>query len=183
MTRRARLIASAIVLAEIVFFCGTATAQKSHAREWCENADGISIDLRISGCTTWIRSGQLSGHDLASVFFNRGYAYLAKGQQDLAIKDFDQVIGIDPTKAAAISGRGQSHAMAGQDDIALEDFSRAIKLDPNNVRAYVGRGTSYSLTDHFDLALNDFDRAIKLNPAIATFIKEVRDLTIADLAL
>ena len=47
-----------------------ANAQQSQARTWCmtTKADGVSLDLRISGCTTVIQSGKEPKNNLVIAF-------------------------------------------------------------------------------------------------------------------
>jgi len=56
---------------------------------WCNDSDP---ELRIRGCSLLIQSGKEPAKVLAGALFNRGNAYEAKGQYDLAIQDFDAAI-------------------------------------------------------------------------------------------
>ena len=68
------------------------------------------FDRRIHGCTDRIRQFPRD----ATAFFNRGAAYLSKGDLDHAIADYTAVIQIDPayspatTTAASPTGAGSS---------------------------------------------------------------------------
>ena len=68
-----RTTACAVALAATASL-GPAQAQQSQARTWCvaSEADGVSLDLKISGCTTVIQSGKVSNNDLAVAYNNRG---------------------------------------------------------------------------------------------------------------
>ena len=68
---------------------------------WCyaSEADGVSPDLKISGCSTLILSGTLPNSGLATAYSNRGSAYSDKDQLDRAIQDYDQAIKLDPSNA------------------------------------------------------------------------------------
>ena len=104
-----RTIACAVALVATASL-DAAQAQQSQARTWCyARADGVSPDLRISGCTTVIQSEKLSNNDLASAFYNRGLAYYAKGQHDRAIQDYDQAIKLKPSYADAFNNRGVAY--------------------------------------------------------------------------
>ena len=110
-----RTIACAVVLAATVSL-GSAQAQQSQATTWCNTseADGGSLDLQISGCTTAIQSGKEPNDSLARAFNNRGTAYRAKGQHDRAIQDYDQAIKLDPSYASAFINRGVAYNAKGQ---------------------------------------------------------------------
>ena len=60
MSATIRMIGCAVALAATASL-GPAQAQQSQASTWCyaSEADGVSLDLRISGCSTMILSGTL----------------------------------------------------------------------------------------------------------------------------
>jgi len=62
----------------------------------------------------------------------RGSIYWEEEQYDLAIKDFTEVVRLDPKDAFTYSRRGSAYMTKGQYDLAIEDLTRAIKLDPED---------------------------------------------------
>jgi len=90
------------VLTHIADFSGAATAQTLDQQR-CLAPDP---DLKISGCTAVIQSGHETQQNLAIAFYNRGNAYVRKGQNDRAIQDYDQAIRLNPNFADAFYNRG-----------------------------------------------------------------------------
>jgi tetratricopeptide (TPR) repeat protein len=170
MSATARILAGAIALAAVTGFTCPAPAQPSQAWKWCNGseADGVSLDLQISGCTTVIQSGKESKTSLAQAFYNRGISYKDKGQYDLAIQDYDQAIRLDPSKggSAVIGGgfnnRGIAYRYKGQYDRAIQDYDQAIKLNPDYTFAFNNRGIAYDDKKEYDRAIQNYDQAIRL---------------------
>jgi lipoprotein NlpI len=172
------MIGCAVALAATASL-GPAQAQQSQASTLCDasEADGVSLDRKISGCSTEILSGTLSNSDLALAYTNRGIAYSAKGQLDRAIQDFDQAIKLDANNVIAYYNRGIAHSAKGQFDCAIQDYDEAIERSPsarrllgmNNAIAYYNRGIAYSAKGQLDRAIQDFDQAIKLDASDADF--------------
>ena len=146
-------------------------AQAQHSQAWtscyASEADGVSPDLKISGCSTVILSGTLSDSDLALAYNNRGFAYGTRGQHDDAIQDYDQAIKLDPSDAIVYNNRGFAYSNKGQLDRAIEDYDQAIGLDPSDATVYNNRGFAYSIKGQLDRAIQDYDQAIKLDPSDA----------------
>jgi tetratricopeptide (TPR) repeat protein len=67
-------------------------------------------------------------------YYNRGKAYVDKGQYDLAISDYNKAIEIkaieiDPGYSEAYCNRGFAYAGKGEYDQAISDLNRAIELE------------------------------------------------------
>ena len=127
-----RMIGCAVALAATASL-GPAQAQQSQASTWCyaSEADGVSLDQKISGCTTVIQSGKISNSDLALAYTNRGFAYGTKGQHDRAIQDYDQAIKLDPSNADIFYARSLARAKTGDKKGADADLAAARRIDPD----------------------------------------------------
>jgi len=100
----------------------------------------------------------------AKVCFDRGEGYRLNGQFDLAIKEFDEAINLDPTNSMPFACRAFCWTKKGDFKRAIADYDKAIKLDPKNYAYFRGRGTAWTLSQEWDKAAADLDQAIRLNP-------------------
>lgn len=118
---------------------------------------------------------QIAGAQPAAVVekdrLDSGEKFLAQGEVDKAIAEYDVVIKFNPRNAQAFGMRGYAKMLNRDTDGAISDYSAAIKLTPNAPgieKAYNNRGTAYHYRgDHIN-AFNDFDRAISINPKYAS---------------
>jgi tetratricopeptide (TPR) repeat protein len=97
----------------------------------------------------------------------RGMAYRELGQTDRALRDFDQVIRLNPSLADAYSNRGATYNNLGQYRRAIQDLDEAIRLRPEHYMAYNNRGNAYGNLDQVTRAIQDFNEAIRLDPTLA----------------
>lgn len=80
----------------------------AHAKDYaCWKKKG---EPRILACTRIIKSGHLFGKpisksNLARMYYNRGNAYMKKGQSDQAIADYDKAIEFNPKYEKAYAKR------------------------------------------------------------------------------
>ncbi len=98
---------------------------------------------------------------------NRGNAYLAMGQYDAAIRDYDKSIKLKPWYANAYDNRGKAYRAEGRYDEAIRDYDKAIKLKPAFEDAYEGRIEAYVAKGQQGVVIKDLDKAIELNPSDA----------------
>jgi S1-C subfamily serine protease len=93
---------------------------------------------------------------------------MRKGQHDLALRDYDSAIKLNPTYENAFAGRGLTYFLIGDYDRAIRDMGTAIGLDPNDPEPYLVRGRSYSKKGEYDHAISDLSLAINLkHPQLA----------------
>jgi tetratricopeptide (TPR) repeat protein len=115
------------VLMHIAGFSGAATAQTLDQQR-CAAPDP---DVAILSCTAIIQSGHETQQNLANTYTRRGTAYARKGQNDLAIEDFDEAIRINPNRADAFNNRGLAKRAKGDSAGGDADIAKAKQLTPN----------------------------------------------------
>lgn len=123
----------------------------------------------------------------AGAYNNRGLLYieLAKLKNDrslyeLAIRDFNDAVRIDPQYAEAFEARGDAHSFIGVGlseteekpnaerqtyfNRALADYSKAIDLKPTYASPYIGRADTYYELKLYERAIADCTVAVDLDP-------------------
>ena len=96
---------------------------------------------------------------------------LTRGELDLAIKNCNLAIELDPSNVTLLDLRGNALVLAGNPGKALADFSRAIVLSPADPNSYRYRGNVYFMLKRDALALADYNRAVLLDPQNALGIE------------
>jgi tetratricopeptide (TPR) repeat protein len=94
---------------------------------------------------------------------NRGNVYLNKREYDLAIKDYDRVIEIEPN-ADRYLNRGVAYANKGNFDQAIRDYTKSIELQPRYALALTNRGVARFVKQQYEDAIQDITEAIALEP-------------------
>jgi len=124
-------------------------------------------DLSIGGCTAIIQLEQETTNDLATAFYNRGNAYSTKGDNDRAIRDYDEAIRLNPKFSDAFYNRGNVVLDKGDNDRAIRDYDEAIRLNPKFSDAFYNRGRAYDTKGDYDRAIPEYDEAVRVNPEFA----------------
>jgi tetratricopeptide (TPR) repeat protein len=132
---------------------------KSAISEQNRGNDALGILLYSSA----IKDPNLPKPDLAIAYFNRAEAYMADGEYDSAIADYNQLLQMNPNDPEVFYSRGEANRAKGDKDQAIADLTQAIKLDPNYAWAYCNRGNAYRAKGDYAQAMNDYNHAIQLN--------------------
>jgi Tfp pilus assembly protein PilF len=139
-------------------------------------AEGVAASLR---CRVWENSFLLWNDVIAkrpnpTAFCNRGTAYLAIGQYDMAINDFSEAVARKPDYAMAYSNRGATRLsiakMRGDTSgvaAAVDDLTRAIAIDRTLVQAWLNRAGIYFARKQLAAAQADYDSACAVAPVTA----------------
>jgi tetratricopeptide (TPR) repeat protein len=94
----------------------------------------------------------------------RGLAWQALGQPDRAIKDFTEVLRLEPRAWGSLIGRGNAW-LAKQDHArAVADFSAAIEVVPDLPLGYLSRAGAWSQAGDLDKVIADCTEAIRVDP-------------------
>ena len=118
-----------------------------------------------------LRSEEYFGHfsaRIAAVHNNRGNAYRAVGELDLAIEDYGAAIGLRQEVSLFYSSRGGTYILKNELAKAKQDLRKALLLDSQNIEAYVVRGHVYTYEGEYAKAAEDFRTAIELNTDYVT---------------
>jgi tetratricopeptide (TPR) repeat protein len=133
----------------------------------CINRDGESAPpMAIQACTELLDRNILQGHDRFYLFLNRALAYVAQGDKQHALDDYNTAVELAPKKAQPYYYRGVFYAQADV-DAALRDFDLALSIDPKLVSALRQRAILYLSQTNLDGALADFSEAVRLQPKTA----------------
>ena len=153
-----------VLMSVLLATAALAQSSKLSNVDLCDGKDRSSSQPQIIGCTALIKSDTNSAQVRASAHNNRGNAFSAIGQYELAIQDYGESINLNSNFAKPYNNRGVAFKKKGDYDRAIKDFDAAIKIDPNYINAFVNRGEVYQLKGDYSQALKDFDEAIRLKP-------------------
>ncbi len=106
----------------------------------------------------------LKPDDKAKLTYQRGLARGFLGETDVAVRDFEDAIRLDPQFLAAYTAAADALARANRKDAAKVAFDRAVKQFPNNPLVYNNRGMFFQQTSQPEKAVADLTRSIELDP-------------------
>lgn len=140
-----------------------AVAQLGGDAELCVARSG-NPRLDIDTCSQAIRAGGLQPASLATVYQMRGRAFLDYGLPELAARDYDAAINLNPGSAEAFNGRGLALHHLGAYEAAIAAYGMALDLFPRYARAHRNRGMSHHFAGALDRAIADYGAAQRLQP-------------------
>ncbi|MGO4509921.1 caspase family protein [Bradyrhizobium sp. 2TAF36] len=95
----------------------------------------------------------------------RGLSHERKGEDDLAMADYNLAILKRANFGYAYNNRGTIHLRRGALQSALDDFNLSIKYTPTFLLGWTNRARMRTLNKDFDGAITDFAAAEKIDPA------------------
>ncbi len=107
------------------------------------------------------------GRPGSSECFDRAILHHAKGELELALRDYDQAIAIAPDNVGTLWNRGIVRKARGDLDGAIADLDRALAIDPT-CGAEQHRAQVHVMRGALDLAAADLDQLLARDPRNAT---------------
>ena len=95
-----------------------------------------------------------------------GGAAMNRGDARTAMRNFDQVIAIDPGFAEGWNRRATLNYMIGAYQASLTDIAKTLALEPRHFGALSGRGLVYSQLEKWEPALQSFEAALEVYPSM-----------------
>ncbi|WOH68228.1 caspase family protein [Bradyrhizobium sp. BWA-3-5] len=105
-------------------------------------------------------------HGSVAAYNLRGSAYYDKGEDDIAIADFNDALRIGPPSGILYHNRGNAWRSKGEFAKAIADYDQSIKLGPPSAFSWQNRGISKQALGDLDGALADINEAIRLDPQL-----------------
>ena len=87
--------------------------------------------------------------------------YLSSGKKEEAIKEYSEVLAINPYDYNVVNDRGIIKYSLGQFESAIKDYDMAIKISPDYSAAFFNRGNCKVMIENYKGAIPDFDEAIR----------------------
>jgi tetratricopeptide (TPR) repeat protein len=115
----------------------------------------------------------------AIAYNDRGFAFLKKGQYDLAISDFSTALELNPKYIVAYLNRALALELKGNYEQAISDLNRAVDVDPTSVEKIISDPNNILGADPKDpkiwfvksLVLDKLNRRPEAIEAYKTFIQ------------
>ena len=136
------------------------------ASDW-DSCGGTEQAAAIASCTSIIEAKQEPPKNLAYAYYNRGSAFMRMGQQDSALSDLNQAVGLNPEILDAYFNRGLLYSIQKNFDLAFRDFDHVAKVNPAAPGIYFRRGHAAHGLGDATAGIVDYTRHLEANPADA----------------
>ena len=158
---RLQIIAAAAVGLVAIGTATPSVGQAARAWQGCFVKSDLDDAARIDACTTVINASGQTKSTLFAALQVRGYLHFKARSFDLAIKDYDAAIILNPDSADGYRARASAHAANRDYARAINDFDKAIWIDPSSAMAFYFRGAVWAQKGDLDRAIVDFDQVVE----------------------
>lgn len=177
MTTRKLVFAALFAAAAFPASASVMVLGGSSARACYEAADSpLTPDLQdYRACDQALREEALVRENIVATHVNRGILRLRRGQIDLAIRDFDEAMRLNPAQPEAYLNKGAALMRLENAAEALPLFTAS--LERNTIRpeiAHYGRAIANETLGNTRAAYDDYRRASELRPGWEEPLIELR---------
>ncbi|MEZ5816148.1 MAG: tetratricopeptide repeat protein [Hyphomicrobiaceae bacterium] len=97
---------------------------------------------------------------------NRGIGHAAEGEFEVALKDLDSALEVEPGMPAALYNRGNVNLDLSNNEAAIRDFSDVIQAEPRFALAWLNRGLAREQAGDLEGAQRDLEQALVLDKSL-----------------
>ncbi len=155
------IVSAAVIAGAVVSYFMSVKKSPEEAAKFAQQGVELTRDGKFDKAIESYNDS-LDARSDPTVFYNRGVAYMNKGDFTNAIRDFTKAIELQPDNAFAFNNRAFVYKNKGNFDDAIKDYSEVIRLKPDFSVAYYGRGFSYQAKGEKEKALADYKKALSL---------------------
>jgi tetratricopeptide (TPR) repeat protein len=100
----------------------------------------------------------------ADNYIQRGLLEMKMKNIDLALKDYNKAIVLNPSAGAAYVNRADAYLALKDYDGALKDANKSVELNSKDDNAYMVRGNIKTANKDYKNAIKDYTSGIAINP-------------------
>ena len=108
----------------------------------------------------------------AEYYVNRGAAYAKLGNVDLALKDLNKGLELDPSWKVGYLNRSIMYNMQGNFDLALKDIDSYLRYEPKNSDLWYEGARCLRALNRANDAITYYNRAIQINSKVGLYFLE-----------
>jgi Flp pilus assembly protein TadD len=149
---------------------GSAALAETGRQAKCGDADP---DARIIACSRLLQAKHTARSNRIAALLGRAAAYLAKGDHDRAIADYERLLRLDPHSVSAFRGRAQAYLGKRELDKAMADLGKAIEIDPMSSQALIDRAGVHRVRGDLLAAREDLEAALRIDPNLSSAREEL----------
>lgn len=105
-----------------------------------------------------------TSHQTARLLLQSGIDAMRIGDNNSALKTFDQLVEMAPDFAEGWNKRATVHFLLGNFDQSIEDITNTLNLEPRHFGALSGLGLIYVSLNDLERALISFEAALAVSP-------------------
>ncbi|HJZ10835.1 MAG TPA: tetratricopeptide repeat protein [Acidobacteriota bacterium] len=114
---------------------------------------------------------------LGQIYLERLYMSDMTGEEvNKAIKEFQEVLRIDPADDWATLSLGQLYLQSNRAGEAVALISRYLEKDPNSSAALLAAASAYQQLQQYDKAIQHLSRYLELNPSNPNTLQQISEL-------
>ena len=121
-----------------------------------------------------------SPEDLATINYNLGFTYRQMGNNEDALRCFENVIAENPKDVLSYNHLGAIHALQGEQQKAIDAYLHGLQFDPNHPILHFNIARSYAELGETKKALSHYEAALRAKPGWLDAIEEYANLLLKD---
>ncbi len=141
-----------------------ALADEEPIRALFENSMALSIPNSYRPTATDLDTMSKVALKMPEQFLRRGQTFSTAQRFEEAVKDFNEVIRLEPKNLVALSNRSVANAWLGRKDEALQDVQAALAIDPNHHTALRAQAQVLEKLDNCAEAIKVYSKVLETEP-------------------